>query len=66
MNGTMRSFLNKIKTKKKKKIKKNDKIKQLENELVKIKNAVNPEKLQNALKELYKIQVVDKNLHEVK
>ena len=42
------------------------KIKQLGIELVKIKYANNPDKLQKTLKELNKIHVVDKNLHEIK
>ena len=41
-----------------------DKIKQIE--LVNIKYAKDPNKLQSALKELNKIQVVNKNLHEIK
>ena len=42
------------------------KIKQLEILLVRIKYADKPDKLQSALKELNKIQVIDKNLHEIK
>ena len=38
----------------------------MENELVKIKYANNPNKLQSELKELNKIHVIDKNLHEIK
>ena len=34
--------------------------------MVKIKNANNPNKLQSEVKEIYKIHVVDKNLHEIK
>ena len=59
-------LLNKIKTEKKKKNKNYDKIKQLEILLGKIKYANNPNKLQSALKELNKIQVINKNLHEIK
>ena len=59
-------LLNKIKSEKKKKYKNLDKIKQLEILLVRIKYADNPNKLQSALKELNKIQVIDKNLHEIK
>ena len=62
----MKLLFNKIKTEKKKKNKNLDKIKQLEIELVKIKYANNPKKLQSELKELNKIQVFDKNLHEIK
>ena len=43
-----------------------NKIKQLEIEIVKIKYANNPNKVQSELKELNKIQVVNKNLHEIK
>ena len=60
----MKSVLNKIKTEKKKK--NLDKIKQLEIIFVKGIYANNPDKLQNVLKELNKIQVVNKNLHEIK
>ena len=45
--------------------KKNDKIKELEIELVRIKYANNPNRLQSELKELNKIHVFDKNLHEI-
>ena len=62
----MKLLLNKIKTEKKKKNKKFDKIKQLEILLVRIKYADNPNKLQSALRELNKIQVIGKNLHEIK
>ena len=64
INDNMKSLLKKIKTEKKKK--NLDKIKQLEIELVNIKYANNPNKLQSELKELNKIQVIDKNLHEIK
>ena len=66
INDDMRVLLNKIKSEKKKKNKNIDKIKQLEILLVNIKYANNPDKLQSALKELNKIQVIDKNLHEIK
>ena len=62
----MKLLLNKIKSEKKKKIKNFDKIKHLENLLVRIKYADKPDKLESALKELNKIQVFDKNLHEIK
>ena len=60
----MKLLLNTIKTEKKNKS--FDKIKQLELLLVRIKYANNPTKLQNALKELNRTQVIDKNLHEIK
>ena len=59
----MKTLLNKIKTKK---YKNNDKFKQLEIELVKIKNFGNPNKLQSELNELNKFHVFDKNLNEIK
>ena len=64
MDDKMKTLLNKIKSEKKK----NEsigKIKQLEIELVKIKYVNNPNKLQKVLNELNKIQVVNKNLHEI-
>ena len=66
MNNDMKLLLNKIKTEKKKKNKKIDKIKQLEILLVRIKYADKADKLESALKELNKIQVINKNLHEIK
>ena len=60
----MKILLNKIKSEKKNKVL--DKIKQLQIDLVNIKYSNNPGKLQNALKELNKIQVVNKKLHEIK
>ena len=52
MDDEMNSFLNKIKNEKSKRKNKNyDKIKNLEIELVKIKYANNPNKLQSALNE---------------
>ena len=62
----MRVLLNKIKSEKKKKNKNLDKIKELEILLVNIKYANDSNKLHSALKELNKIQVIDKNLHEIK
>ena len=62
----MKLLLIKIKSEKKKKNKNLDKIKQLEILLVRIKYTDRPDKLQSALKELNKIQVIDKNLHEIK
>ena len=59
-------ILNKIKSEKKKKNRNFDKIKQLKILLVNIRYVNDPEKLYNALKELNKIQVIDKNLHEIK
>ena len=62
----MISLLNKIKTERKRKNKKVYKIKDLEIELVKVKYANNTNKLQSALKELKKVQVINKILHEIK
>ena len=59
-------LINKIKSEKKKKNKNFDKIKQLEILLVNIKYANDLIELEKALKELNKIQVIDKNLHEIK
>ena len=42
------------------------KIKNLEIELFKIKYADKPSELESALRELKKIEVIDKNLHEIK
>ena len=53
-----------ISEKKRKKV--SDEITRLEILLVNIKYAKNPNKLQNALKYLNKIHVVDKNSHEIK
>ena len=66
MSSDMKLLLIKIKSEKRKKNKKFDKIKNLEIELVKIKYSNNTNKIQCALKELNKIQVVNKNLHEIK
>ena len=66
MSNDMKLLLNKIKSEKKKKKKNLDKIRQLEILLVNIKYANNPNKLQSELKQLNKIQVIDKNLHEIK
>ena len=66
MSNDMKTLLNKIKSEKKKKNKNLNKIKLVEILLVRIKYADKPGKLQSALKELYKIQVIDKNLHEIK
>ena len=66
MNNDMKLLLNKIKSEKRKRHKNLDKIKQLEILLVNIKYANDLDKLQSALKELNKIQVVNKNLHEIK
>ena len=51
---------------KRKKTRNFDRNKELEIELVKIKYADNPNKLQSELKELNEIHVIDKNLHEIK
>ena len=66
IDNNMKLLINKIKTEKKKKNKNLDKIKQLEILLVNFKYASDPNKLQSALKELNKIHVVNKNLHEIK
>ena len=66
INNDMKLILNKIKTEKKKKYKSFDKNEQLEILLVRIKYADKPDKLENALNDLKKIQVIDKNLHEIK
>ena len=63
INIDMKLLLNKTKSEKKKNI---DKNKQLEILLVRIKYADNPNKLESALRELIKIHVIDKNLHENK
>ena len=64
-NNDMKLLLNKIKSEKKKN-KNIDKIKQIEILLVRIKYADNPNKLESALKELNKIHVINKSLHENK
>ena len=56
-------MLKKVKSERKKKKRFFTKIKQLENDLVKVKCAKNPNKLESELKELSKIQVVSKILH---
>ena len=66
MNDDTKLLLNKIKSEKKKKNKNFDEIRQLEILLVKIKYANDPNKLQSALKEINKIEVINKNLHEIK
>ena len=63
MDDNMKVLLKKLKQRGKKSF---DKIKQLEILLVKFKSANNPRKIQSELKELNKIQVIDKNLHEIK
>ena len=60
MDDKMKFSLNRIKSEKGKKKKNIDEIKQLEIELVKIKYANNPNKLQSKLKERNKIHVVKK------
>ena len=62
----MKLLLNRIKSEKQKKNKNIDKIKQLEILLVNIKYANDANKLQSEIKELNKVQVVNKNLHEIK
>ena len=63
MNNDKKILLNKSKSEKKNKNKIFDKIKNLEILLVQIKYANEPNKLQSALKELNKIEVINKNLH---
>ena len=60
----MKLLINKTKSEKRKK--KLEKYKQLEILLVRIKYADKPDQLARALKELNKIKVVNKNLHEIK
>ena len=62
----MKLLLNKIKTEKKKNYKNFDKIKQLEILLVRFIYADKPDKLENALRELNKTQIIEENLHEIK
>ena len=66
IDDNMKILLNKIKTEKRKRNKNLDKVKQLEILLVNSKYANDPKKLETALKELNKIHVVNKNLHEIK
>ena len=63
MDDDLKLLLNKIKTEKEKK--NLNKIKQLEILLVNTKYAINPNKIENALKELNKIRVINKNLDEI-
>ena len=58
-------YKTKLNLRRKRKLKK-IKIKNLAIELIKIKYVDNPSKLQSVLKELNKIQVIDKNLHEIR
>ena len=66
IDNNVKSILNKIETEKKTKNKNIGKIKELEIELVKLNYVNNPNKLQNASKELNKIHVLNKNLHKIK
>ena len=66
INDDIKLLLNKIKSEMKKRYKNFDKFKQLEILLVRIKYADNPNKLEIALKELSKIQVIDEKLREIK
>ena len=66
MNDDTKLLLNKIKIEKKEKYKNNGKTKHLEILSVRIKYADKPDKPESALKELNKIQVIVKNLHEIK
>ena len=65
-NDDMNLLLSKIRYEKKTKNKNLDKFRQLKILLVRIKYADKPKNLESALKELNKIQVIDKNLHEIK
>ena len=65
-NDDMNISLNKIKSEKKKKNKKLDETKQIKILLVRIKYADKPDKLESALKDLKKFQVINKSVHEVK
>ena len=64
MNNDLKLLLNKINTNKKNK--NFDRLEQLESLLVKVKKADKPDKLEEALREVNKIQVVNNNLHEIK
>ena len=66
MKDDINLLLNEIISEKKKKYKNNEKIKQLEILLVRIKYADKPDKVESALKESNRIQVIDKILHENK
>ena len=66
INDDMKFLSNKIKSEKKKNNKNNDKTKQLEILLVRIKYADKADELESALRELTKIQVIKKKLHEYK
>ena len=66
LNDDKKLLLNKIKSEEKKKNKNLDKIKELDILLVNIKYANDPNKLESEIKELNKIQVINKNLHEIK
>ena len=66
LNDDVKLLLKKIKTKKKKKFGIFDKINELEILLVRSKYANKPDKLGNALKEVNKIEVIDKNIHVIK
>ena len=66
IDDNMKLLFKKIKSEKRKRNKSFDKIKQLEILLDGNKYAINPNKLQSVLKKLNKIQVVNKNVHEIK
>ena len=66
INDDMKLLLNKIKSEKEKKCKNFDKIQHLEVLLVRIKYADTPDKLESALRELNKIEVIDESLREIK
>ena len=66
IDDNLKLLLNKIKSGKKRRNKNLNEIKEIEILLFNIKYANNPSKLHSALRELNKIQVVNKNLHEIK
>ena len=66
MNDDIKFLLNKNKSEKKKKYKNFDENKQVEILLFRIKYADKPDKLESALRELNKIEVIIKNLHEIR
>ena len=65
MNDDINIILNRIKTEKERIYGNDEKIKQLEILLVRMKYADKPDKLESALRELIKIQVINKNLYEI-
>ena len=66
MDNETKLLLKKLKQRRYRKIKKICKIRELEIYSVKVKYSNNPIKLPSELKELIKIHVFDRNLHEIK